>query len=178
MPRVSLAVLVYLLIAAALGALIVSMTLLFQRQSDQAKQTAQVLAEVRQQNETIKDLLQRQNQNDAQRQQLIDDAVAQIAAEQYRALVAHDRRTEDLLRRNGRLLEREVNNPANMENQPVTVIPMPQRMAVPAPRVGPAVPQTSPAPKPTPQTAPAPQPAPSPKPSACQPRGKSGKCKR
>lgn len=171
-PRLTVPVLVYLLVAAAIAALAVSLGVLLHRQAEAATQTAQVLTEVRQQNDAIKELLERQNENEANRQQLIDEAVTAIAAEQYRALVAHDRRTEELLRRNSQLLEREVNSPANMENQPITVIPAPQRMAVPVPRVGPVVPRTAPAPKPAPQTAPAPHPSP------CQPRGKSGKCKR
>lgn len=163
LPAVSAPVLVYLLVATALAALVISITMLFQRQGEQAQQTAQVLTEVREQNETIKDLLERQAQADATRQQLIDEAVARIAAEQYRALVAHDRRMEDLIRRNGRLLDREVNGPATQESRSVVVIPRPapapQRTV---PRVGPS-------------TGVAPAPAPKP---VCRQRGKSGKCRK
>jgi hypothetical protein len=159
---VSAPVLIYLLVALAVGFL----ALLLDRQAETSRQNRAVLMELREQNDAIRDLLDRQARNDASRQQLIDAAVAQIAAEQYRALVAHDRRTEELLRRNLRLLDREVNGPANQERQAVTVIPRP----APAP-------QAAQAPF-GPSTGIAPAPAPRPQPASCRPRGKSGKCKR
>lgn len=109
----------------------------------------------------IEALLDRQATNDASRQQLIDDAVARIAAEQYRALVAHDNRVTELLRRNTRLIDQEVNGPRNQEQRALPPIPRPAAAppsaAAPAPRVGPPT---------------GVQPAP------CQVRGKSGKCRR
>lgn len=94
-PRLSAPVLIYLLVAIAVGML----ALLLQRQAGMAQQNRAVLMELREQNDALRVLLERQSSNDATRQQLIDEAVAAIAAEQYRALVAHDRRTEELLRR-------------------------------------------------------------------------------
>lgn len=168
--------------AAVLVVLVLVTLIQVARIADEAKESA---TEANQQTLVVRQLLERQVANDADRQRLIDEAVSAIAAEQYRALVAHDRRTEELLRRNGRLLEREVNSPANMENQPVTVIPAPMlRVAprpAPAPQVAPA-PKSAPAPRVGPPTGATPTPAPSPKPqpqpSPCKPRGKSGKCKR
>lgn len=163
--------LVYLLVALAFAALAVSLGVLLHRQGQAAAQNAHVLMELREQNDTIKGLLERQNENEASRQRLIDEAVAAIAAEQYRALVAHDQSVKDYLEKALGLLDREVNSPANKE-QPRLIIPPPMRTSSPAPQVGPRVP------RPAPAVAPQPQPAPAPKPSPCEQRGKSGKCKR
>lgn len=131
--------------------------------ADDAKMSADNAAT---QTKAIAGLLKQEAEEDAGRQHLIDTAVAQIAAEQYRALVAHDRRTEELLRRNLRLLDREVNAPANQERQPVPMIPIP----APAPRPVLVGPPTG--------VAPVPAPKPAPEPVPCKGRGKSGKCKR
>lgn len=159
-PRLALPVLIYLMVALAVGML----ALLLARQAETSQQNRAVLMELQEQNDTIQALLERQTRNDSTRQQLIDDAVARIAAEQYRALVAHDRRAEELLRRNPRLLE--VNAPANQEQRPVVVIPRPAPARATPPPVGPST-----------GIAPAPHPKPAPAPT-CRPRGKSGKCKR
>lgn len=131
-----------------------------------------VALENRDQGRQIAQLLERQERNDAEeaaedaaRQGLIDDAVGRIAAEQYRALVAHDRRVEALLRRNTVLLDSEVNAPRNQERQVAPIPPPipPPITAAPAPR-----------PKVGPPTGAAPAPAPAP----CETRGKSGKCRK
>lgn len=166
-PRLSMPVLIYLIVALAVGML----GLLLARQSEASQQNRAVLIELQEQNDIIRGLLERQNEDAATRQALIDEAVAAIAAEQYRALVAHDRRTEEALNRALGLLDREVNSPANKE-QPRVVIPAPQPPPTRAPFVGPRPP------RPARTAAPAPQPAPAPRPSPCEQRGKSGKCRK
>lgn len=159
LPRPSVPVLVYLLVAMTVAGLIFSLGLLLHRQSQAAAQDQIVLEELQEQNATIKDLLERQARNDADRQRLIDQAVADIAAEQYRALVAHDRQTEQALNRALDLLgvlDQDVTAPP----QPAAVIPAPA--PAPAPFVGP---------RPHPTAAPAPPPA-------CEKAGRSGRCKK
>lgn len=164
-PRIPVAVLAYLLIALAVAGLAGSLGVLLHRQGQAEQQNREVLAELREQNETIQSLLERQAANDADRQRLIDDAVSAIAAEQRRALVAHDHSVKEYL-------ERLLRRTDGLRTRPsVLVIPPLPARAAPAPQVGPAIP------RPAPQLAPAPRPAPAP-PPPCQPRGKSGKCKR
>lgn len=169
-----------LMLAAATGLILIALMFLTLLKviglAEEAKENSREAAE---QTRTIKTLVQRQTATDAERQQLIDEAVSRIAAEQYRALVAHDRRVEELIRRNLRLTEQEVNNPRNQES---AVRPGPAPIPAPAPVPRPPS-RTEPAPvgPPTgvqPQPAPAPAPAPQPAPQPCEPRGKSGKCKR
>lgn len=133
-------------------------------------QVANVAEEAKNQTIAVRQILESEKRGEANRQRLINEAVAKIAAEQYRALVAHDRRTEQILRRNSRLLDQEVNAPSNQEDQAVAVIPVPRSQPAPptasAPRTAPVGPSTG--------VGPAPQPAPAP----CVQRGKSGKCKK
>jgi hypothetical protein len=159
-----------LLAAATAVVLIVLMFFTLVKVISLAEEAKENSREAAAQTIAIKTLVQRQASNDATRQQLIDEAVAQIAAEQYRALVAHDRRTEELLRRNLRLLNQEVNSPANRERVLVP-IPLPPAAGTPAaPAPAPVGPATGAQPEPAPQPAPAPAP--------CQQRGKSGKCRK
>lgn len=115
----------------------------------------------------VKAVLAATTENDRRRAAAVREIVASVAEDQRRALVAHDRRTEALLRRNETLLEREVFAPSNQERQVAPVPPL----RLPASVVGPP---TGAAPAPAP--APAPQPAPAPAP--CRQSGKSGKCKK
>lgn len=127
------------------------------------KQIQALAADAKRESEITAQLLARQTEQDRNRQKLINDAVAQIAAEQRRALVAHDESVKDYLRRALGLLDEEVNSPRNRE-----------RVAPPALRL-PTV--TAPKAAPKPKVAPAPRPAPAPTPP-CEKRGKSGKCRR
>lgn len=155
MRRLSVPVLLYLLVAAVVA---VSFGVLLDRMGQTAKQNRQVLTELRAQNTAIQSLLERQAEQDRGRERIVKDAVAAIAAEQRRALVAHDESVKRYLREALGLLDAEVNNPRNRER------------AVPSALV-------LPAPLPAPKAAPAPRPAPAPVPP-CQTRGKSGKCRR
>jgi Tfp pilus assembly major pilin PilA len=89
---------------------------------------------------------------DLDREADFDRAVEQIAAEQYRAMVAHDGRMRLTLKDAMALLNAEVNAPANREQRPHSISPFPARQP----------------------TTVAPRPAPAP---TCQARGNSGKCK-
>lgn len=87
-------------------------------------------------------LLERQKAVDAERETVINRAIARIANEQRRALAAHDDRVELLLSRSLRLLNEEVNAPANRERRPLvfigpTIPPAPAPTATPAPRPAP-----------------------------------------
>lgn len=152
-PRVSVPVLVYLVVAFAVAG---CFALLLERQSQAAQQNRAVLLELGEQNAQITSLLERQASNDKSRQQLIDDAVSAIAAEQYRALVAHDRRTEELLRRNTAAVGRV----AAVRQPPLPAIPRPtpNGPAAAAVAVGPATGL---------------QPA-----APCRTNGRSGKCRK
>lgn len=119
--------------------------------------------ETKAQAEVIKALLARQEAQDRTRQKIVNDAVGRIAAEQRRALVAHDNSVKDFLRQALGLLEEEVNEPRNQEGQ------RPRRTFI-----GPTASGTPTAPR---TAAPAPRPAPAPSP-ACEQAGKSGRCKR
>lgn len=128
----------------------------------------------------VRALLRVEQEQNANRQAVIDRAVAQIAAEQYRALVAHDQRTEALLKRINRGVQSELNDPTNRED----IAP-----DMPLPAAPQAPPQVAPTPAPAPRPAPAPvgpptgvqpapAPAPAPSPTPCEMRGKSGKCRK
>lgn len=144
-----------LLVVFVMMAVVVWSTLETRRLAEESRDTAA----------KVEALLATEQADDAARQARINAAVKAIAAEQYRALVAHDARTEALLKTINRGVDWELNAPANQENA----------QAVPAP-----LPTTAPAPPPVGpptgvQPAPAPVPAPAP---TCEPRGKSGKCRK
>lgn len=158
-------VLFALLVAVALGFLAMLLLLGYDLRKQQ-DQLAQLAEENKREAQVVAELLARQQESDRNRQRIINEAVAAIAAEQRRALVAHDHSVKDYLEKALGLLDREVNSPSNKE-RPAMVLPLP-----PGPFVGPrAVPTVQPQPQPT--AAPAPKPPP-----PCEKRGNSGKCRK
>lgn len=127
--------------------------------ADGARASAQ---EAERQTGAIRELVESQTRNDATRQRLIDQAVSDIAAEQRRALVAHDHSVREYMRRALSLLDREVNGAANQERPRA---PLPQLILPPQQTRQPLVGPTA-------------QPAPRPAPSPCRQAGNSGRCKR
>ena len=103
------------------------------------------------------DQTQRQNASEQARREELDAAVAVLTAEQRRALVAHDHSVREYLGEALRLLDREVNAPANQERIAPLVLPPTQPRQ---PLVGPTV-------KPAPKSAP-----------PCEKAGRSGRCKK
>lgn len=122
---------------------------------DDGRGAAQESAE---QTRVSRELLERMRRDDENRQRIIDEAVEEIAAEQYRALVAHDHSIRAFLEEALALLDQEVNSPSNKEQS--RVAPLPPWPAEPfvGPRAAPA------------------QPAPAASP--CDIAGRSGKCKK
>lgn len=138
------------------------------RLRENQEQIKALVREQQAQAQVVQEVLARQTANDRSRQALINRAIAAITAEQRRALVAHDRRTEALLLKTLRLTEQEVFGAGNQEARmgPLARLdPRPVPAPAPATRTAP-VPRTAPA-----------QPAPRPAPVPCKPQGKSGKCK-
>lgn len=122
----------------------------------------------------VASLLERQQQNDKNRQKLIADAVAQIAQEQRDALAEHDRSVKDFLGQTLSLVDQEVNAPASQEDAPV-VVPVPQPVVVMPPPAAP--PPASPRPQQQPRAFAERLPIPPP-PPPCDPLGKSGRCRK
>ena len=115
----------------------------------------------------IANLLRSQKEADSRQQARLDKAITAIQQEQYRALVAHDRRTETAIRTNLALLQEELYGSRNIERptEPAAApIPTPGTASAP---VGPPTGL-----QPTPTPAPAPSPA-----APCRQRGNSGRCK-
>lgn len=127
--------------------------------------------EAERQSVAIRELVERQAVNDADRQRIIDEAVGRIAAEQYRALVAHDNRIEALLQRTLGLVNQEVNGPRNQEMRAVAPL-LPPALAPNSPPVRTATPKAGP------PTGVAPAPAPAPAPPPCEKAGRSDRCKK
>lgn len=117
----------------------------------------------------IREVLARQAEADAERVQVVDDAVAKIAAQQDRALAFHDASVKNYLEHALGLLDLEVNKPENRERQAPALL-APRVLDTPTP----LNPAPAPAPAPVPATAPQPAPAPPP----CEKAGKSDRCKR
>lgn len=162
-----------MLVGLLVGVVLASLALLVAQSvtiRNNQKQLAQLAEENKAEAAVVADLLARQTEADRTRQQVINQAVAQIAAEQRRALVAHDESVKDYLRRALGLLDEEVNSPMNRER----VIPPALRLPAPAPAPKPGA--VAP-PKAAPKAAPAPRPAPAPTPP-CEKRGNSRKCRR
>lgn len=110
----------------------------------------------------VREVLDRQDAEDSQRERIVAEAVAQIAAQQDEALAFHDASVKQYLEDALRLLDVEVNLPANKERRaPI----LPPSLARPTPRTA----APAPAPRPAPQPAPAPP---------CETAGKSDRCKR
>lgn len=169
----------YEALRTALGALIVlvvlgSLVMLLLIGGDLRDQNA-TIRELAEQNRSdsllVADLLDRQRQNDLNRQLVIDSAVAAISLEQREALAEHDRSVKDFLTRTLNLVEQEVNAPASQENAPIVVPAPPPPLFAPAPRpLPPALARKLPIPPPPPTPA-------APAPPPCDPIGKSGKCR-
>lgn len=152
--------------AALLIALLVFALVKIADVADDAKNAAEASE---QNTASVKVLVEQQAANDRDRQRLIDQAVSAIAKEQYRALVAHDNSVKEYLERSLRLLNQEVNSPANKERPVAQMRESGMGAYIPVPEPLPAPAAVAPAPQPTSAPPAAPP---------CQPRGKSGKCKR
>lgn len=113
--RILLAGLLAAFVLASLGLIVVDL-IEVRQQGDDAVLAREALGR---QADQIEALLERQERADANRQTLIDSAVARIAASQTEALAAHDVRVQELLRESKLLLDQELNSPRNVERRPV-----------------------------------------------------------